>query len=107
MKNVSINSEAFTLAHEIKKLSGMNMSQSLKKAWAAVKLRREMRLAIATFQYVKDNGEVRLAKGTLSPAFFQYENKGTGKAEAKGVIRYFDLDANNFRSFRAERLLTA
>lgn len=48
---------------------------------------------------------MREACGTLNPDLFQYEHKGSDRAESPTAIKYFDLDKNAWRSFRAERIL--
>lgn len=66
-----------------------------------------MQAGAVTFSYQKEDGSTRHATGTLNAELFQYESKGTGKAGSPAVIKYFDLEAGAFRSFRAERLLAA
>ena len=69
---------------------------------------------MVVFQYRKENGEVRQARGTLCPGvsedFDHYEYKrddsdAFSRADERGVYVYFDLDRRAFRSFAAWRLI--
>lgn len=102
-----IQIEVMTLAHSIKKQNVMlTFSQCLAQAWKVVKLRRALRAGVVVFTYQKNDGEVRTATGTLNGDLFQYDRKGTDRAELPNVIKYFDLEKNAFRSFRAERIMS-
>lgn len=56
-----------------------------------------------TFAYEKADGSLRKAKGTLKDV--QSLIKGTGSENYK-TVRYFDVDANGFRSFKVENFIT-
>ena len=69
---------------------------------------------VVVFQYRKENGEIRQARGTLCPGvsedFDHYEYKrddsdAFSRADERGVYVYFDLDRRAFRSFAAWRLI--
>ena len=69
---------------------------------------------VVVFQYRKENGEIRQARGTLCPGvsedFDHYEYKrddsdAISRADERGVYVYFDLDRNAFRSFATWRLI--
>ena len=71
---------------------------------------------VVVFQYRKENGEIRQARGTLCPGvsedFDHYEYKrddsdAFSRADERGVYVYFDLDRRAFRSFAAWRLINA
>ena len=49
------------------------------------------------------DGSLRKAKGTLKDV--QSLIKGTGSENYK-TVRYFDVDANGFRSFKVENFIT-
>ncbi|MFN8304039.1 MAG: SH3 beta-barrel fold-containing protein [Saprospiraceae bacterium] len=83
----------------------LTWGQCQAQAWQVARLRHRLRAGAARFTFQKQDGEVREAYGTLNPALFQYEHKGTDRAESPTAIRYFDLDKNAWRSFRAERIL--
>lgn len=79
-----------------------SFADALKMAWKIVKLQFELCLGVVCFKYRKVDGSIRQAKGTLDnvPAV-----KGTDKAKNWGNICYYDIDANGWRSFRAENLI--
>lgn len=52
----------------------------------------------------KIDGTLRRAKGTLQNT--AYAIKGTGRPDDGKTIRYYDVEAGGFRSFRAENLIT-
>ena len=69
---------------------------------------------VVVFQYRKENGEIRQARGTLCPGvsedYDRYEYKrddsdAFSRADERGVYVYFDLDRRAFRSFAAWRLV--
>ncbi len=69
---------------------------------------------VVVFQYRKENGEIRQARGTLCPGvsedFDHYEYKrddsdAFSRADERGVYVYFDLDRNAFRLFATWRLI--
>lgn len=61
---------------------------------------------IVEFTYLKKNGEERIAHGTLNVNIMGEENKpkGSDKTLSKDVIRYYDLDSDDWRSFIIENL---
>ena len=63
-----------------------------------------MHRGIVTFASEKADGSLRRAKGTLKDV--QSLIKGTGSENYK-TVRYFDVDANGFRSFKVENFITA
>ena len=69
---------------------------------------------VVVFQYRKENGEIRQARGTLCPGvsedYDHYEYKrddsdAFSRADERGVYVYFDLDRRAFRSFATWRLI--
>lgn len=84
----------------------LTWGQCQAQAWKVLRLRAILRIGVASFTFQKNDGEVREAKGTLNNDLFQYEYKGTERPEALTQIKYFDLDQNAWRSFRAERIIT-
>lgn len=60
-----------------------------------------------TFFFYKKDNTVREAHATLDPAIISeyWQPKGGGYEEAEDVIRYFDLEALAWRSFKAENFI--
>lgn len=101
-------SEVLTMAWAIRKQNtGLTWGQCQASAWRALRLRSALHTGAVKFHYTKDDGSTREAVGTLSPALFQYESKGSGSKENPLLVKYFDLEKQAFRSCRADRLLAA
>ena len=62
---------------------------------------------VVEFKYIKKNGEIRTAKGTLNIDVMGEDNapKGTGYDIVDTNIRYYDLNSEGWRSFIAENLI--
>ncbi len=99
-------SEILASAWAIRKQTGLNWSECQRSAWRAARLRSALHTGAISFKFTKEDGTTRAALGTLCPSLFHYESKGAGKSNP-AVIKYFDLEAGAFRSFRIERLLAA
>ena len=59
------------------------------------------------FQYTKKDGSVRTATGTRNLTLLEYYGatpNGNGP-EKEGVITYYDIDANGWRSFITENFI--
>ena len=102
-----MKSQIFKTAWSYFKKSIFNtFGECLKAAWAAFKVRLQLKETVLYFRYRKSNGAIREAKGTLNTNYFQFTPKGTGNAPKPDVIKYFDLEKQAFRSFRIERLVS-
>ena len=79
-------------------------SSALLDAWNLEHLRTAMRVSVVRFSYVKDNGDIREARGTLSFDLIPTENIPTTPRvlvdENYEVFRYYDLDRQAWRSFK-------
>lgn len=106
MKQQINRSEVLTLAHQIRRQNQfLTWGQCQAQAWKVARLRLALRAGAARFTFQKQDGEMREAYGTLNPDLFRYEHKGGDRAECPTAIKYFDLDKNAWRSFRAERIM--
>jgi hypothetical protein len=92
------------MAHELMKATGKAFAVCLSRAWALYRLTRQMHKGVVTFAYEKADGSLRKAKGTLKDV--QNLIKGTGLENYK-TVKYFDIEANGFRSFKVENFITA
>ena len=90
--------QVMSSAWQLVKSAGLTLSEALKKAWKAVKLKSKLLSGIVEFSFTKKDGSIRKAKGTLRSDLFKYEPKGSNTKNYKSVA-YYDLDANGFRSF--------
>lgn len=91
-------------AWHIARTTGKRFAVCLSRAWAIYRLICAMRAGVVSFAYEKIDGTLRRAKGTLRNA--SYTIKGTGRPDDGKTIRYYDVEAGGFRSFRAENLIT-
>lgn len=106
MKQPFTRSEVLSLAWAIRRQNQfLTWGQCQTQAWQVVRLRAVLRAGATRFTFQKQDGEVREAYGTLNPNLFKYEMKGSDRAENLTAIKYFDLDKQAWRSFRAERIL--
>ena len=68
--------------------------------------KRMMRGEVVRFAYMKLNGEVRVAVGTLQPQAVQANTVGTGVPKRYfGMFAYLDLEKMEWRGFREERFI--
>ena len=92
----------------------MTRREAFLKAHLVRRLLDGLGQGVVVFQYRKENGEIRQARGTLCPGvsedYDRYEYKrddsdAFSRADERGVYVYFDLDRNAFRSFATWRLI--
>ena len=74
--------------------------ESLWKAWEIQRLVSLMREGSAKFIYRKADGEGRRAFGTLYSPRIGEKPKGAGRKPNPGVVNYWYMDRNAWRSFR-------
>lgn len=95
-------------AHSIKKANNITFADAQRQAWKEAKseiVKDLLSSNVVTFQFEKENGEIRTAKGTLCTMLFFYENKGTQTIINQSTVKYWDLDANGFRCFKKSRFI--
>ena len=92
----------------------MTRREAFLKAHLVRRLLDGLGQGVVVFQYRKENGEIRQARGTLCPGvsedYDRYEYKRDDsdafiRADERGVYVYFDLDRRAFRSFATWRLI--
>ena len=100
----TFRTKVFKRAYEIMKATGKAFAVCLSKAWALYRLAKQMSSKDeVSFAYEKKDGSLRRAYGTLKNVS-QFV-KGTGKTST-GVFHYWDLQAEAFRCFKVENLIT-
>ena len=78
----------------------------MSKALLIEEAKRQMRNGVCHFIYLKKNGEVREAMGTLSKPVLNSTLKGTGESpETWGCCYYHDVIKGAARSFRWQNLV--
>lgn len=69
-------------------------------------LKNRMRREVVKFAYLKKNGKVRIAYGTLMPQLMVDKVLGTGLcSDARKVCTYFDVERGEFRCFQMQALI--
>lgn len=69
-------------------------------------LKNRMRRGVVKFAYLKKNGEVRIAYGTLMPQLMVDKVLGTGLCgDTRKVCTYFDVERGEFRCFQMQALI--
>lgn len=96
------------VAWAIAKETGMSISYGLKQAWKNFRLQRALRKDVVKFTYIKVSGGIREARGTLCGEFVPggLLAEGTGRKQNDGVLCYFDMVKNGWRSFRKANLVS-
>ena len=87
--------------------ASLSQSQALKYAWWFEKFRNMLSKGIYRFSYMKKDGTIREATGTLSNAFIPTDKlpKGTAKIINYETFSYYDLVKNEWRSFRLDNFV--
>lgn len=88
----------------------MNSSDTITAISKAAELetmkKRMMRGEVVRFAYMKLNGEVRVAVGTLQPQAVAANVKGTGIPKRFfGMFAYLDLEKMDWRGFKENRFI--
>ena len=106
------------LANFLVNKRGFERSKAFKCAHAIYRLTNELAKGLLEFSYMKDDGTLRHARGTLcdgvSDRFDEWkrkqaekpkDKKAESKSKPREIITYWDLDKEGFRSFKAENFL--
>ena len=99
------------LANFLRYKEGWTPKQAANQAWLCLHALEALGAGKVKLTYMKKNGEIREAVGTLckgiSAAFDNYEYKeqpGEATSVQYEYFLYWDLDEEGFRSFNAARL---
>ena len=81
-------------------------SRAMKMAWRAEKLIAELHTTEVKFSFIKEDGTCREAFGTLIKEIIEkvWTPKGAEPKPNPEVVRYFDIQAEGWRSFRVDRV---
>lgn len=104
---ITATNDALVAAH-IKVITAKTGSSLMgtSKALLIEEAKRPMRNGVCHFIYLKKNGEVREAMGTLSKPVLNATLKGTGESpETWGCCYYHDVIKGSARSFRWQNLI--
>lgn len=92
-------------AWQMVKMNGFTMSEALRKAWLNFKLRCKMAKGIVKFYFVKVDGSLREAYGTLNPLRLPVsEAMQTERKKSPTVQTYYDTEKSEYRCFKVANL---
>lgn len=75
---------------------GKAFAVCLSKAWQLYRLTKRMRAGVVRFAYEKAAGTLHEVSATI---------KGTGRPDGGQAVRYYDVEADGWRSFKVENLI--
>ena len=90
----------------------LDASYALKYAWWFESFRAQLRTGVYRFSYFKEDGSIREARGTLDLSRIPAEHQPKPLSGAPDVrpesyetFRYYDIDAEGWRSFRLDNFI--
>lgn len=98
-------SKVMRRAWQIARTTGKAFAVALSKSWQLYRLVKQMRAGVVRFAYEKADGTLRKAIGTLKDTTVLV--KGTGRPDDGRTIKYYDIEADGWRSFKVENFATA
>lgn len=98
-------SSVMHLAWQFIKQNGMSLSDALKKAWRNIKLHSQMQFRIVHFRFIKVDGSIREAYGTLVSSMLP-ATKGTGRKANPALQTYFDTEKQAYRCYKKANLVS-
>ena len=113
--NIPTNSRVMHMAHKLLTFYPQkSWSEILELAWQFLYLRQMLQRGIVNFSYYKINDVIltrvlRPARGTLNNELIPPDKRPTGSpiyTPNYGVMSYYDLDVQGWRSFRLDCLHT-
>jgi len=88
-------------------LKGYNLNQSLQTSLSIEALQLKLMNGTSHFLYLKKDGTIREAFGTLLEKVVVRNTNGLGyPRKYDGLLAYFDIEEGEWRSFRYENLIT-
>ena len=97
-------SKVMRRAWQIARVTGKAFAVALSKSWQLYRLIKQMRAGVVRFAYEKADGTLRKAIGTLKEVATLV--KGTGRHDDGRTVKYYDIEADGWRSFKVENLVT-
>lgn len=95
-------------AWRISRIEELPIGQCMKSAWDNFKLKERLGSGVVAFTFVKVDGTIRKAVGTLCPELMPkgaVESSRNSNPHPRTQI-YYDLEAEGFRRFRKANLLS-
>lgn len=88
----------------IARATGAAFAVCLSKAWQLYRLTQRLRAGVVHFAYEKADGTLRRALGTLKDTAALV--KGSDGPTHSPTVRYYDVEARGWRSFKVENFVT-
>lgn len=79
--------------------------EALQAAWNKYRLLAKLHTAVIEFRFVKADGSIRDAIGTLLSEHVSYQAKGSERKNNPLQVSFWDVERNAFRSVNVTRLL--
>ena len=92
-------------AWQIARTTGKAFAVALSKSWQLYRLTQRLRAGVVRFAYEKADGTLRKALGTLKDTAVLV--KGAGRPDDGRTVRYYDVEADGWRSFKVENFIMA
>ena len=96
--------EIMQQAWQFVKRNGFSMSEALKVAWRNIKVKMMMKKRIVKFYFLKVDGSIREAYGTLKENLIP-ATVGSDRKRNDTVQTYFDTEKGEWRCFKKANLL--
>lgn len=90
-----------------RKYKNLPFAFALKLAWRKAKMIWAMHTDNVNFSYIKIDGTIREARGTLQDSVLPTRNTVGSHTTSPDLLYYWDLDRNGWRACRLERLIMA
>lgn len=106
MKTISRDKmrEVMCLAWQMVKNNGYGLSQALKTAWRNIKLKARMQAGVVKFYFLKIDGTLREAYGTLRAELLP-PAKESDRKRNDTVQVYYDFEKSAYRCFKKANLI--
>ena len=106
------NQWAFDLAHRLMEDSGLDQSKAFQQAFLVLELLGHLGQGVVTFEYMKQDGTLREARGTLCQRLMPQQEADKVERHEKRepdyyrlAYAYWDWDKKAFRAFRADKVV--
>nr|DAP45283.1 MAG TPA: hypothetical protein [Caudoviricetes sp.] len=102
----NFRSRVMKYAWQIYRATRRAWRECMLQAWRLYRLAKAMRKGTVVFSYLKSDGIIRQAKGTLlnTPSGASLGGKRITKPSYK-TMAYYDIERGNFRCFKVENLI--
>jgi len=98
-------SEIFKQQRQFIRQNGFSFSEGLKKAWAISRLKEKMYKGIVKFHFIKIDGSIREAYGTLNEKLIPPVIGDSNRKKNDTVFVYFDTEKGEWRCFKKANLV--